>query len=272
MMDASTQHVVGGDAHDDDATEQITTEQITTEQIANDAPPTPLSSPATTSLPVLGKVECIYEYVRDENGRPTGATREQLAIHPQNPIVTAKFDGTCCYIQNGQVFARQDVKHDASNAPPGWFQTAAKDKGGHIIGFRPLDRGDKWHFKPIDGPNCRFLEYDAVRKEFFYVMRPIADFNGYTAELVGPSVNGNKHKLTENAYIIHGSVVVDAPWHCRAELQAWLAGEGKIYEGIVIHDVGNNTLAKCHRGHLGGSNTWKAAVPLPMRAVTDDAR
>ena len=238
------------------------------------------SAPPPTSfrtLPVLGKVECLYEYVRDASGKPTGATRERLAFCPQTPVVTAKFDGTCCYIQGGQVFARQDVKHDASNAPPGWFQTAAKDKGGHIIGFRPLDRGDKWHLKPIEGANCRFLEYDAEKKEFFTAMRPVTDFNGYTAELVGPKVNGNRHGLLEHAYVVHGSVVVDAPWRSRDELRAWLAGEGRIYEGIVIHDVGSHTLAKCHRGHLGdapgdrgGSSAWKDAAPLPMRA--NDAR
>ena len=220
----------------------------------------------STLIPVLGKVECIYEYVRDESGKPTGKTRDRLAISPKAPRVTAKFDGTCCYIQGGKIFARQDVKHGGSKAPPGWFQTAAKDKGGHVIGFRPLDRGDKWHVMPIDGAMCRFLEYDG--KEFFYVVRPIAEFNGYTAELVGPKVNGNKHKLSQNAYIIHGSVVVDAPWRCQAELSAWLAGEGRIYEGIVIHDVETHTIAKCHRGHLGllgGSSTWKDACPLPVR-------
>ena len=222
-------------------------------------------------VPVLCKIGSIFECVRDETGKPTGTTHSRLAINPKNPRITAKFDGTCCYITKGQIFARQDVKHDISHAPAGWFQTAEKDKGGHIIGFRPLDRGDVWHFKPIDGPNCRFLEYDSEAKQFFYKVSPIADFNGYTAELVGPKVNGNKHKLTENAYIIHGRVEVDAPWRNRDELAAWLAGEGKIYEGIVVHDAETNTLSKCHRGHLGGSTPWKGAVPLPMRPTVTEA-
>ena len=234
----------------------------------DDLPRTNTGAPLKV-VPVLGKIGTIFEGVRDETGRPTGATHDRLAISPKNPVVTAKFDGTCCYIKNGQIFARQDVKHDVSHAPAGWFQTAEKDKGGHIIGFRPLDRGDKWHFKPIDGPNCRFLEYDAEAKQFFYKVRPIADFDGHTAELVGPSVNGNKHKLMENAYVIHGSVVVDAPWQCRDGLAAWLAGEGRIYEGVVVHDVEGGTLAKCHRGHLGGAQSWKGAVPLPMRPSGD---
>jgi hypothetical protein len=218
------------------------------------------------TIPVLGKINSIFDYVLDENGKPSGLTRDQICIDIKTPIATAKFDGTCCYINNGQIYARQDVKHNISNAPSGWFQTAEKDNGGHIIGFRPLSgSGDKWHLKAIEGEDAIFLEYDVEAKEFFYIKRPIADFNGKTAELLGPSVNGNKHKLKQNAYIIHGSVVVDAPWGCHSALKEWLEKEGKIYEGIVIHDIGNNTLSKCHRGHLGGSQTWKSPALLPMR-------
>ena len=45
------------------------------------------------SLPVLGKVNSIFEYIL-ENGKPTGKTQDQLAINPINYTVTAKFDGT----------------------------------------------------------------------------------------------------------------------------------------------------------------------------------
>jgi len=225
-----------------------------------DTPPSP-----PKPLPVLGKVEALFEYVRDERGRPTGATRDQLAFTPVDPIVTAKFDGTCCYIRDGEVYARQDVKHNVANAPAGWFQTAEKDAGGHIIGFRPLGPQDKWHRQAIDGDNARFIAYDVTSRQFYYVVRPIAELDGRTVELLGPSVNGNKHKLTHNAFIPHGSVVVDAPWSCHSDLRAWLAGEGRIYEGIVVHDLGNNTLRKCHRGHLGGACVWKSPVQLPMR-------
>lgn len=59
----------------------------------------------------------------------------------------------------------------------------------------------------------------------------------------------NKHKLEFHAYIIHGSVIVDAPWSSRDALKEWMANKGMIYEGIVIHDLGG---------------LWKGAV-LPMR-------
>jgi hypothetical protein len=223
-------------------------------------------------LPVLSKLSPIFEYIRDEKGRPTGETRDQLAINPTNFIVTAKIDGTCCYIKDGQIFARQDVKKNIANAPPDWFPTAGlePDKGGHIIGFRPLDRkrGDKYHLMAIDeqdSSKARFLEYNKETKSYYYITHPIADFNGKTCELVGPSVNGNKHELSKHAYIIHGSVEVNAPWQDHTQLKEWLAGpEGIIYEGIVIHDFGNNILYKCHRGHLGGSHIWEGH-PLPMR-------
>lgn len=222
-------------------------------------------------LPVLGKIKCIFEYIRDENGHIDGRTYDKLAVNPTEYIVTAKMDGTCCYIKDGQIFARQDIKKSIANAPSDWFPTAGTepDKGGHIIGFRPLDRkrGDKWHlmaFDENDKSKARFLEYDTESNVYYYVIRSIADFNGKTCELVGPSVNGNKHKLEKHAYIIHGSVIVDAPWQSHNSLKEWLEGEGIIYEGIVIHDFGNNELYKCHRGHLGDSYIWKGH-PLPMR-------
>lgn len=221
-------------------------------------------------LPVLGKLQPIFEYIRDDRGRPIGTTRDQLAIHPTNYTVTAKMDGTCCYIKDGKIFARQDVKKTVDNAPANWFPTAGiePDRGGHIIGFRPLSlkAGDKWHFKGIDSEDntkARFIEYNNVTKKFYYIIKPISDFNGYTAELVGPSVNGNKHCLDTHAYIIHGSILVDAPWSTHDELNNWLENEGIIYEGIVIHDFDNNCLYKCHRGHLGGPMQW-VGHPLPM--------
>lgn len=223
-------------------------------------------------LPVLSKTLPIFEYVRDERGRPTGETRDQLACNPsRNFTVTAKMDGTCCYIKNGEIFARQDIKKDISNAPPNWFPTAGTepDRGGHIIGFRPLElkRGDKWHIKALcadDPTKATFLEYNADTKEFYYTTRSISDFNEQTAELLGPSVNGNKHNLRRHCYSVHGSIIVDAPWKSHENLKDWLATEGIIYEGIVIHDLDQKRLYKCHRGHLGGSHIW-CGHPLPIK-------
>jgi hypothetical protein len=221
-------------------------------------------------LPVLSKIDPIFEYIYDEKGRPTGKTKDILKISPTHFIVTAKFDGTCCYVKDGIIYARQDVKKHISNAPIGWFPTAGEepDKGGHIIGFRPLDikKGDKWHFMPIikdDNSKALFLEYKYESKKFKYIVRPISYFNGKTLELVGPHVNGNKHQLDRHAYIVHGSVNVNCNWSSHTSMKEWLDNEGIVYEGIVIHDIGNNKLYKCHRGHLGGSFIWEGCK-LPM--------
>jgi hypothetical protein len=223
-------------------------------------------------LPVLSKIEPIFEYIYDDKGRPTGQTKDILAVYPITFFTktTAKFDGTCCYVKDGTIYARQDVKKHISNAPSGWFPTAGEipDKGGHIIGFRPLDikKGDKWHFMPFmkdDTRKARFLEYNPETKKFKYMIRPIADFNGKTLELLGPHVNGNKHHLEHHAYIVHGSVEVNCNWKTHKNMNEWLEGEGIIYEGIVLHDSGNNKLYKCHRGHLGGSFIW-GGYKLPI--------
>ncbi len=220
-------------------------------------------------LPVLSKIGTIFEYIYDEKGRPTGKTLDKLIINPINFKVTAKFDGTCCYIKDGQIYARQDVLKDINRAPKDWFPTAGTepDKGGHIIGFRPLDlkKGDKWHFHGlVDKTKARFLEFNKETKNYHYVIKNISDYNGYTAELVGPHVNGNKHKLDKHAYIIHGSVEVDTKWQSHFDIYEWFQNEGIIYEGIVIHDIGNQKLYKCHRGHLGGSFIW-SGYPLPIQ-------
>jgi hypothetical protein len=218
-------------------------------------------------LPVLSKIDAVFEYIRDEKGRPNGQTIDKLidklnvSSSSKNIKVTAKFDGTCCYIKDNKIFARQDVKKHISNAPEGWFPTAGTepDKGGHIIGFRPLDikKGDKWHFMAlVDDDKARFIEYDKTSKTFYYVIKPITEFNGKTAELVGPHVNGNKHCLDKHAYIVHGSVEVDCKWQTHQDMKQWLETDGIIYEGVVLHDLENNKLYKCHRGHLGGSFIW----------------
>jgi hypothetical protein len=234
-------------------------------------------------IPVLGKVGAIFAYERDETGKPTGRCTPELAFTPSENIrVTAKMDGTCCLIKDGQVFGRQDVRRDITKAPADWFPTngTEPDRGGHIIGFRPVlksngtlnDGSYKWHKDALDlqdPTRALFLEWDPTLQKYRYVTRSLSDFNGMTAELVGPKVNGNRHKLDRHAYIIHGSTEVDVNWKDFEALKEWLdSDDGKYYEGIVIHDLGSQRLYKAHRGHLGmiaSKNIvdWKGEV-LPI--------
>jgi len=59
---------------------------------------------------------------------------------------------------------------------------------------------------------------------------------------------------------------VNAKWETHNEIKNWLENEGIFYEGIVIHDIDNNSLYKCHRGHLGGSYIWEG-YPLPIENI-----
>ena len=150
-------------------------------------------------LQVLSKLSPIFEYIRDEKGRPTGETRDQLAISPTNFIVTAKIDGTCCYIKDGQIFARQDVKKNIANAPSDWFPTAGlePDRGGHIIGFRPLDRkrGDKWHIMAIDEQDSSSLQilFELNGNSGRYILK--------TENQINPFIPGILHD-----FVLHDSI------------------------------------------------------------------
>jgi len=152
-------------------------------------------------LPVLSKIGTIFEYIYDDKGRPTGQTIDRIAINPINYTVTAKFDGTCCYIKDGKIHPRQDIKKNISNAPEGWFPTAGiePDKGGHIIGFRNMDtkktkKGDKWHLMALDkedNSKARFLEYNSKKKTYYYITKSINEFNGKTVDHMLMEININ---------------------------------------------------------------------------------
>ena len=226
------------------------------------------SSGISPCVAVLDKIGCIFEYERDSlTGRPTGRALESLAFVPTSEaIVTAKLDGTCCLIRDGQMHARQDVKGDLSRAPKGWFPTGSAtdgvpDAGGHLIGFRPLNGNDKWHNAALRSDNCAlFLAYkesspdgcERALPRFTFVVRPLSEFNGRTLELLGPKIDSNRHNLSEHAYAVHGSIPATGctQWQTHAGLRSWLESPlGSLYEGIVIHDAGR--MFKCHRGHLG---------------------
>jgi Family of unknown function (DUF5565) len=226
-------------------------------------------------IPILGKIGPIFAYIKDDTGRPTGLTADQLAINPTHYKVTAKLDGTCCYVKDGKVHARLDVK-SGKVAPEGWFSTSGDhpDDNGHLIGFRPLDaKKDKWHVDALcrdDPTKAVFLVYDQVTQEFRYETRALSEVEGRTLELLGPKVNGNKHKLARHAYAVHGDVVLnDCPWQSHGTLLGWLhSDENKCYEGIVLYDLDSNKAFKCHHGHLGedwtgGALRFGAAAQQP---------
>lgn len=219
--------------------------------------------------PVLGKISSVFEYVRNSDGRPTGATKDVLSTELQARIaagvtfkVTAKVDGTCCWIHNSELMARQDIKNGRT-APTGWVATAGDepDIGGHLIGFRPLDPkggADKWHHQALL-PDGKALFFERAESGFVEVEKSLKDYEGMTVELVGPKLQGNPHGVPKHGLIVHGSIDISSTlsdgWKNHTPLKKWLTeGAGVTYEGIVLHGS-DGALYKCHRGHLGLS--WK---------------
>ena len=128
-------------------------------------------------------------------------------------IATQKHDGTCCMIEDDQLFRRYEVK--PGKTPP--------------TGFRPACEVD-----PITGKQQGWVRVgehpqDAYHREAFDALVDRADG---TYELCGPKIQGNPEHLDSHVLIPHGSVVLDAPRTFEG-LKSWLAGQD--IEGIVWH-------------------------------------
>lgn len=107
---------------------------------------------------------------------------------------TRKYDGTCCMVEDGKLFARYEVKK--GKTPPSNFipATDVDDNTGKQQGWVPVG----------DGP-----EHQYHREAFTPYVQERA-MNG-TYELVGPKVQGNPEGFLDHTLVPHGQKVIDAP-------------------------------------------------------------
>lgn len=130
---------------------------------------------------------------------------------------TRKYDGTCCMVKNGALYARYDVKK-GRNAPDGFVPAQEPDPiTGHWPGWVKCNRDNKahkWHFEALD-------HADAVLPDGTY-------------ELCGPKVQSNPEHYACHVLISHETAeqLPDAP-RTYNELKTWFAN--KDIEGIVWH-------------------------------------
>jgi len=145
-------------------------------------------------------------------------------------IATVKFDGSCCMIQDGELYKRHDVKK-GRKAPEGFIPAQEPDTvTGHWPGWVKCDRNnksDKWFWAAFDNTT---------------------DKPDGTYEAIGPHFQGNAERREQDILVRHGSVVLDDVPRDFDGLKMYLGG--KYIEGIVFHR-GNGDVAKVKRTDFG---------------------
>lgn len=171
-------------------------------------------------------------YIRDP------ATNFRYVVDEQNPVCdwvftgegrpTFKWDGTAVLVDwGGAMWKRRAVK--PGEPPPPDFEEVDRDVvTGKRFGWVPCradNPADLWHFEAYDNSTPD---------------------GGWTYELIGPKVNGNRHNAKVHALAAHGARIVDCPNPPTfGELGEWLHDQRSGFEGIVwYHDDGRTAKIK----------------------------
>ena len=145
-------------------------------------------------------------------------------------IATKKFDGTCCLIKDGKIYARYDLKPGRKlpeNAIP--CQEKADEVTGHFPHWVLVENQPEYKWHRLAFENQPGLE------------------DG-TYELCGPHFQRNPENLEVDTLIKHGSVVLDNVPRDFEGLKKYL--EDNYIEGIVFHR-GNGEMCKIKRSDFG---------------------
>lgn len=145
---------------------------------------------------------------------------------------TGKVDGTCTLVQGGVMLKRRDIKQQKGPddkkkqvIPANWIQTGADVEDvapgvnipgnvpRHLIGFMPLDKGDKWHIDChvktatgycMDMINLLDLNDDKTGLEYKQV--PVTSLDNHSVEVMGPKFQTNPHHLSMHCVMRHGLI------------------------------------------------------------------
>jgi Family of unknown function (DUF5565) len=130
-------------------------------------------------------------------------------------IATRKFDGTCCMVRDGKLYARYDAKR--GKTPPPDFEPAQPDPDpltGHWPGWVLVTREPSFQWHRLAWKNDS----------------PLPDG---TYELCGPNVQGNPEGYSILHLIRHGSRVLEDCPRDFDGIRNYL--QSNIIEGIVWH-------------------------------------
>lgn len=141
-------------------------------------------------------------------------------------LPTRQLDGTCCLVDDGDLFRRHEVRFDKKKnrlreAPEGFVELERDEETGARVGWVAVGNGpeDRWHREGWEAAQVGV----------------IADG---TYELVGPQINGNPEGYAANILIAHadcGDMLDqdDLPPRDYDGLCAWFTAHD--VEGIVWH-------------------------------------
>jgi hypothetical protein len=196
---------------------------------------------------------------------------------------TGKVDGTGCIVLNGKILKKRDLKTEVSraNPPPGWIQTGQDNVSGHLIGFMPLDAGDKWHLECYVKKSDGSINTDRIMTltsnddctGLIYKEIDTSSLNGCSIEVVGPNWNKNPHGIKIHCVMRHGEIILDnfpdltkyinpnidikmqtdqtVSLNLLQDIKDWFHtnDQGSFLEGVVLH-FDNGLMYKLHRHHL----------------------
>lgn len=148
---------------------------------------------------------------------------------------TEKFDGTCTLMLDNWVWKRYDCKH-GKPVPKGAIlcQSAPDPITGHFpvwVRCSESNPADKWFITAFKNARNNYIVFPSNQ----------------TYELCGPHFRSNPHKLQEDTFIRHGSVVLDVPRDFEG-IKKYL--QEHYIEGIVFHR-GNGEMCKIKRSDFG---------------------
>jgi hypothetical protein len=164
----------------------------------------------------MKKIPTLFE--RDWKGDPARVIDQ---VHPGCEWVlagegkpTLKQDGTCCMIQDGNLFKRRELR-GIDRAPSGFRLIEFDVSTDKSVGWVPVG----------DGPEDRY------HREAF--AEPDRTFPDGTYELLGPKIQGNPERASCHTLIPHGvNILADVP-RTFDGLRAWLQHQDM--EGVVFH-------------------------------------
>lgn len=144
--------------------------------------------------------------------------------------VTRKWDGTSCLWSGGMLWKRREYR-TGDYRPPTLLLADNDEQTGKVIGWLPVGDGpdDRWH-----------------REGLIHVDEPLKD--GWTYELCGPKVNGNKDKFDRHVLIEHGLTWFHNTPQTYDSIKRMV--ESHDYEGFVWH-AGDGRMAKIKRRDFG---------------------